>query len=75
MQGIGAFTIVNGMSMAFATKYSGGLTPGNEFATGLPDTEGRIVRGHGWNGGYVITLMTDPPGEEETAIEPSPGNG
>lgn len=62
MKGQGFFTIVNGCRAALG---------GN----GLKDTEGRIVRGHKWDGGYVMTLLTDEYGDEETAIKPSPGNG
>lgn len=61
MKGTGVFTIVNGDR--------GQMTPE------LPDTEGRIVRGHKWSGGYVTTLLVDKNGQEETAIKPSPGNG
>jgi hypothetical protein len=35
----------------------------------IPDEDGGNVQGHGWNGGYVVCIMTDPDGEE-THTEP-----
>lgn len=62
MKGTGAFTIVNGRRLAFDQG-------------GTRDTEGRVVQGHGWAGGYVMTLLVDKNGAEKTAIKPSNGNG
>lgn len=61
MKGTGVFTIVNGQRGTFKHK--------------LYDTEGRLVEGHGWAGGYVTTLLVDKNGVEKTAIVPSDGNG
>lgn len=67
MKGQGAMTIVNGHRMQFK--------PGNPEYESLPDTNGDLVFGHNWPGGYVTTLMTDLHGKERSAIEPSDGNG
>lgn len=72
MKGTGVFTIVNGRRQRFGFAQSGGKGLPEE---PLKDTEGTPVTGHNWNGGYVITLMTDLHGEEKAAIKPSQGNG
>lgn len=61
MKGQGVMSIVNGRQHRFIDE--------------LTDTEGRVVKGHRFNGGYVISILTDPHGAEETAIKPSMGNG
>lgn len=61
MKGQGVFSIVNGRRST--------MTPE------LQDTEGRTVKGHRFDGGYVISILTDPHGAEETAIKSSDGNG
>jgi hypothetical protein len=78
MKGQGAFTIVNGR------RQSLGEAHGIDFEgkaqrikdEPLKGKNGLPVTGHGWNGGYVITLLTDRHGEE-LAIAPanSQGNG
>lgn len=62
MKGQGVMTIVNGYQRTFSDET-------------LLDTDGTPVTGHGWNGGYVITLMTDKHGQEAAAKLPSNGNG
>lgn len=62
MKGTGVFTIVNG----YQRKFEG---------EPMLDTEGTPVKGHGWNGGYVTTLLVDKYGQESAAIKPSNGNG
>lgn len=79
MKGQGAFTIVNGSRMSFgeASVYS---TDDDRYLTTkmepLQDRAGSPVTGHGWNGGYVISVLTDPNGQEKAgAPANSPGNG
>lgn len=60
MKGQGTFGIVNGQRVGFDRA--------------LPDTAGRLVKGFGWNGSYVVTLLTDRHGHD-IAIRPSQGNG
>jgi hypothetical protein len=62
MKGQGVFTIVNGMRGSIERE--------------LPDTAGKPVTGHRWNGGYVITLLVDKDGEESSVRDAnSAGNG
>lgn len=61
MKGQGVFTIVNGRRSTLNHE--------------LEDTEKRVVKGHRFDGGYVISILTDPHGREATAIKPSDGNG
>ena len=61
MKAQGYFTIVNGARGSQAEE--------------LEDTSGTVVQSHGWNGGYVATLITDKHGEEAATKKPSQGNG
>lgn len=62
MQGQGVFTIVNGRRSSLSHE--------------LIDAEGKPVTGHGWSGGYVMTLLTDKDGAEKATADPaSSGNG
>ena len=61
LKGQGMFTIVNGAR--------------GKLDRPLHDTEGVAVTGHGWDGGYVVTLLVDKDGEEAAARMPSNGNG
>jgi hypothetical protein len=63
LAGQGVFTIVNGRRKALDGE-------------ALADPDGTPVRGHGWNGGYVVTLMHDKePGEKQTNRPAGPGRG
>lgn len=76
MKGQGVFTIVNGRRMSLGTAIEQ-TKDGWETTkqAPLPDTDGTPVTGHNWNGGYVVTLMTDKHGQEAAAKLPSNGNG
>jgi hypothetical protein len=73
LAGQGVFTIVNGRRQCLAAEVGGGklysLDP-------LKDPDGTPVLGHGWNAGYVVTLMHDKePSERQTNRRAGPGRG
>jgi hypothetical protein len=74
LAGQGVFTIVNGRRQVLA---SGPRERGNFANTDpLEDPDGTPVLGHGWNGGYVVTLMHDKvPSEKQTNRPAGPGRG
>lgn len=79
MKGQGVFTIVNGRRQSLGEAHEpmgSGKTVNKVYKNSpLEDTEGTPVTAHKYNGGYVITLITDLHGEEAAAIKPSQGNG
>lgn len=78
MKGQGAFAIVNGQRQSLG-KASLRTEPDGKWKTyresALADKDNHKVTGHGWNGGYTITLMTDLHGEEQAKSRPKQGNG
>lgn len=75
LAGQGVFTIVNGRRLQLAHE----MVPNVGARTSvepLLDPDGTPVLGHGWNGGYVVTLMHDKvPGERQTNRPAGPGRG
>lgn len=65
MKGQGVFTMVSGYRQSL----------GGDAATPLVDKHGNPVTGHGWNGGYMMTLMTDLHDEEKAKTKPGWGHG
>jgi hypothetical protein len=78
LAGQGVFTIVNGRRQALAAE-SPGRTGAQIKPTcwdALEDPDGTPVRGHGWNAGYVVTLMHDKERSEKQTNRPAaPGRG
>lgn len=73
LAGQGVFTMVNGRRQCLAQEVAPGHAPSTE---PLLDPDGTPVRGHGWNAGYVVTLMHDKaPGEKQTNRPAGPGRG
>jgi hypothetical protein len=73
LAGQGVFTIVNGYRQRLAQDARPGHSPSTE---PLLDPDGTPVRGHGCNGGYVITLMHDKERSEKQTNRPAgPGRG
>lgn len=74
LAGQGVFTIVNGRRQALMSEP--GVPNPRTLDRPLHDPDGTPVRGHGWNGGYVVTLMHDRvPSEKQTNRPAGPGRG
>lgn len=71
LKGQGYFTIVNGRRAAQDQPLLDTAPPRQN----SDEPTGKPVRGHGWDGGYVITLLTDKHGREESARKPEYGVG
>lgn len=73
LAGQGIFTIVNGVQQSLGRVFHAGQTY-EEWP--LQDPDGTPVKGHGWNAGYVVTLMHDKePGPNQTNRPAGMGRG
>lgn len=73
LKGQGVFSIVNGHRVQIDSGAIDNAPAGEEHPEDGPST--MTVTGHGWKGGFVMTLLVDKDGEEKTARYSTGGVG